>query len=151
MAGRAKVPKQVLIEQIRRTVIDGKSGVFTILTDKKRSIMLRFSEGKLIHSHCRSRKVEDAISALNECDELTFNHSASQPKDQPELIAAEALLSAIVPDEVVENAAAVNHELLERIDPLVEVPSSDLEVKQEEKAEPEPAPQKEDIEHRLFF
>ncbi len=115
MTGGQTVPKKMLIEQIRRTVINGTSGFFTILTDKKRSIMFRFSEGKLIHSHCRGRKVEDAIAAFHECDELTFNYSASQPKDQPELMAAEAFLLAISPDEVVDKAV-VKHNLLEPVD-----------------------------------
>lgn len=114
MASGQLVPKKVLIEQIRRTVIDGESGVFTVLTGKKRSIMLRFSEGKLIYSHCRSRNVEDAIAALNECDELKFSHSASQPKEQPELMTAEAFMLAISPDEVVDKPP-VGRKLLEPV------------------------------------
>lgn len=99
MASGQLVPKKMLIDQIRRTMIDGESGFFTILTDKKRSIMFRFSRGKLIHSHCRSRNVEEAINALNDCIELKFNHSNAQSKEQPEIIDAATFLQAIAPDD----------------------------------------------------
>ena len=96
------VPKRLLLEQIHHTVSRGESRVFTILTDKKRSIMFRFSEGRLIHSHCRSRKVDDAITALDESTELKFSVSESLPKDQPELLSGRALLRALEIDNTSE-------------------------------------------------
>ena len=163
MAGGQWVPKSALIDQIRRTMIDGESGAFTILTDQKRSIMFRFSEGKLIHSHCRSRDVNEAITALNECNELKFRHSSIQPKDQPEIIAAEAFLQAVAPNEFVqtplvepktrplvekkETPVAPDEAFNQRVAELDNQPAEDAVASEESEEKSKPA----EPEHRLFF
>ena len=163
MAGGQWEPKQALIDQIRRTMINGESCVFTILTDSRRSIMFRFSEGKLIHSHCRSRDVNEAINALSECAELKFSHSTTQPKDQAEVIAAEVFLQAIAPDEFIQPAADIVTE--PRTRPLVEkreIPvvessatlsrsSTEPDKSNAEAQQAEDAEVKTETDHRLFF
>ena len=170
MAGGQWVPKSALIDEIRRTMIDGESGAFTILTDQKRSIMFRFSEGKLIHSHCRSRDVNEAITALRDCNELKFSHSSIKPKDQDEIIAAEAFLQAVSPNEFVQAPAAdiitepKTRPLVEKLDTATPAAASSGAFNQRvAELEDEPAEEsvqteetKEEIkpsepEHRLFF
>ena len=134
MAGGQWVPKQALIDQIRRTMIDGGSGAFTILTDQRRSIMFRFSEGKLIHSHCRSRDVQDAIEVLAECTELKFSQSTAQPKEQQELISADAFLQALAPDELIAQPVAnipPPPAPMPKTKPLVELADSPVGVRSE--------------------
>lgn len=169
MAGGQWEPKQALIDQIRRTMINGESGMFTILTDNRRSIMFRFSEGRLIHSHCRSRDVNEAITALSECTELKFSYSSTQPKDQQEVIAADAFLQAIAPDELIGQPMAdivtesKTRPLVERTDtPVADEPSpsaafnqrvAELENSGDEAVPPE-EPEEEKpakTDHRLFF
>ncbi len=165
MAGGQWVPKKTLIDQIRRIMINGESGAFTILTDEKRSIMFRFSEGKLIHSHCRSRDVNEAITALVACSELKFSHSSTQPKEQAEIIAAETFLQAIAPHEFIEAPVPLADIVPERgTRPLLEKtekPAVGASITPSEQAPPPQGseadtaateePKKAESEHRLFF
>lgn len=89
------VHKQLLIDQIQQVILKQDSAFFTILTDMKRSVLLRFSIGQLIHSYCRSRDVTQAIEAINECQQLKFTRSSGQPKEAEEVMQAGAFLESI--------------------------------------------------------
>lgn len=89
------VQKQLLINQIQQVILTQDSVFFTILTDMKRSVLLRFSMGQLIHSYCRSRDVTQAIEAINECQQLKFTRSSGQSKEAAEVMPAGIFLESI--------------------------------------------------------
>jgi len=91
------VPKQQLFGQIRTIVSTRDTGFLTILTDTKRSVLLRFSAGRLTHSHCRSKDVAEAIQVLTECDSVKFTYASAQVENRPEIMAAETFLQLIDP------------------------------------------------------
>lgn len=95
MASGNLVSKQLLVDEIRQAIVAKESATFSLLTDMKRSVLLRFSVGKLVHIHCRGRHVDHAIMAINECQKLKFVRTNAQEKDGQELIQGEAFLAAI--------------------------------------------------------
>lgn len=114
MASGNLVEKQLLIEQLQQTAMAGESAFFSILTDLKRSVLLRFSKGKLIHIHCRrsgqsqAADADNAAIAINECQRLKFVRTQSgQPKDKPEVMPLELFLQSLKDDAVDSPPAAV--------------------------------------------
>lgn len=95
MAAGNFVQKQLLIEQIQQAILAQDSVFFSILTDMKRSVLLHFSMGQLVHSYCRGRDVTRAIEAINECQQLKFTRSRGQPKEAPEVIQADVFLGSL--------------------------------------------------------
>jgi hypothetical protein len=91
------VPKELLFRQIRQIVGQRETGFLTILTDTKRSVLLRFSAGKLTHSHCRTKDVADAISVLTECALVKFTYAAAQVENRPEIMPTDTFLQLIDP------------------------------------------------------
>ena len=97
MADGNFVPKSELIAQIRLIVTGRETGYLTILTDTRRSVLLRFSSGKLTHSLCRTKDVGDAIQVLNECNLVRFTYAAGAVEDRPELMPADSFLQLLDP------------------------------------------------------
>ncbi|CAA6825817.1 MAG: Unknown protein [uncultured Thiotrichaceae bacterium] len=95
MAAGNFVQKQLLIDQVQQAILAQDSVFFSILTDMKRSVLLHFSMGQLIHSYCRGRDVTRAIEAINECQQLKFTRSKGQPKEAPEVMQAHVFLGSI--------------------------------------------------------
>lgn len=95
MAAGEFVPKQQLIERIKRIAKQREDGFLTILTNTQRSVLLRFSGGRLIQSRCRSKDIMDAIQVLLESTTLKFNYAAAPAEDLPEIIPIGTFLQAI--------------------------------------------------------
>lgn len=106
MVAEKFVHKQHLISQVQQAVLTQESAFFSILTDMKRSVLLRFSMGQLIHSYCRSRDVTKAIEAINECEQLKFTRSSGTLKEAPEVMRADVFLEAIG-SEMIEGSAII--------------------------------------------
>lgn len=114
MASGSLVEKQLLIEQLQQTASAGESAFFSILTDLKSAVLLRFSKGKLIHIHCRRSgqaqvtDADNAVIAIKECQQLKFVRTNSgQPKDKPEVMPLEVFLQSLESDAVASSFAAV--------------------------------------------
>ncbi len=105
MADGNFVPKTELIARIRQIVTARDTGYLTILTDTRRSVLLRFSSGKLTHSLCRTKDVGDAIQVLNECNLVRFTYAVGAVEDRPELMPAESFLQLLDPGGIPGAAA----------------------------------------------
>lgn len=112
MASGKFVEKQLLINQIEQIAAKQESAFFSILTDMKRSVLLRFSAGKLIHIHCRrsdAGQTTDAVNAanaINECGQLKFVRTNNeQPKDKPEVMPVDVFLKSIGVNSAVPSLA----------------------------------------------
>lgn len=73
MATTQFVSKIQLIELIKKVIDEQDTGLISILTDSNRSVLLKFSEGKLIHSYCRTRDVGEVIQVINEAFSVKFS------------------------------------------------------------------------------
>ena len=95
MAQPQFVAKAQLFEQITAIVQNRESGFLTILTDTNRSVLLRFSLGKLTRLHCRSKEAGDAIQVLVECRQVKYTYVAAPRDDRPELMPTSSFLQLI--------------------------------------------------------
>jgi len=95
MAQPQFVAKAQLAEQVTAIVQNQESGFLTILTDTNRSVLLRFSLGKLTRLHCRSKEAGDAIQVLVECRQVKYTYVTAPRDDQPELMPASSFLQLI--------------------------------------------------------
>lgn len=91
------VPKSQLIRLIDRIINEQATGLLSVLTDTRRSVLLRFSEGKLIHSYCRTKDVGDAIHVLNDCGGVKFTFAPSSVEHKPELMPGGSFVSLLDP------------------------------------------------------
>ena len=115
-------PKAVLMTRLREIFQKHESGLFTILTDHNRSIMLRFSAGKLLSARCRSWDIANTIDALLEAEMVKFSFAASVVEDKPELMPAKDFMFHIDPDglPLTNNSMGTGKRLIE---PVFEAPS----------------------------
>lgn len=90
-------PKQALINRINQIIAGSESGFITILTDSRRSVLLRFSNGRLTHTHARGKEVGEAIQALSECNMVKFNFAPAQPENRLEVMPASSFVQLIDP------------------------------------------------------
>ncbi len=91
------VSKAQLLEQLREIVDTEETGFLTILTDTNRSVLLRFSEGKLTRLHCRSKEAGEAIQVLAESGMVKFTYASAPEDTEPELMPADSFLQLIDP------------------------------------------------------
>ncbi|MCP4876350.1 MAG: hypothetical protein GY896_12880 [Gammaproteobacteria bacterium] len=91
------VPKTKLFEQLGEIIGQKETGFLTILTDSNRSVLLRFSLGKLTRLHCRSKEAGEAIQVLAECSLVKYTYASAPEDDEPELMPAESFLQLIDP------------------------------------------------------
>ncbi|MFT5112056.1 MAG: hypothetical protein ACI8P9_001379 [Parasphingorhabdus sp.] len=118
MADSAFVPKSELFKQLRQIVNRRETGFVTILADNKRSVLLRFSQGKLTHSHCRSKDVGEAIHVLTECNAVKFSYAPAPVENRPELMPTEAFIELLDPgSESLSSAPAGPDDLFQQPQP----------------------------------
>ena len=86
MADTQFISKNQLISLIRKVVGAQKTGLISILTDTQHAVLLKFAEGKLIHSYSRGRDIGDVIQVLNECNFIKFNFAPIPMENAPELM-----------------------------------------------------------------
>ena len=97
MATSQFVSKSRLLQAIAKVSWNNDSGIITVLTDTRRSVLLRFSDGRLTQTHCRSRDLTDAVSVLNECGGVRFTFVPAQPENRPEVMPVESFLQLLAP------------------------------------------------------
>ena len=91
------VSKAQLLEQLREIIDTQETGFLTILTDTNRSVLLRFSEGRLTRLHCRSKEAGEAIQVLAESGMVKFTYASAPEDTEPELMPADSFLQLIDP------------------------------------------------------
>ena len=91
------VSKAELFSRIKQIVSGQENGFLTILTDTKRSVLLRFSAGKLTQSHCRTKDVNDSIQVLIECSLVKYSYAPAAAENRPELMPTETFLQLVDP------------------------------------------------------
>ena len=97
MAQPQFVDKAQLFAQLVDIVDNQETGFLTILTDTNRSVLLRFSQGKLTRLHCRSKEAGDAIQVLAESAMVKYTYVAAPEDDEPELMPTSSFLQLIDP------------------------------------------------------
>ncbi len=97
MAQSQFVPKVKLFEQLSEIIEQQETGFLTILTDSNRSVLLRFSQGKLTRLHCRSKEAGEAIQVLAESVLVKYTYASAPEDDEPELMPAASFLQLIDP------------------------------------------------------
>lgn len=91
------VPKAKLFAQLSEIIQQQETGFLTILTDNNRSVLLRFSQGKLTRLHCRSKEAGEAIQVLAECLMVKYTYASAPEDTEPELMPADSFLQLIDP------------------------------------------------------
>jgi len=97
MSANQFVPKSVLFEELRTIVLERNSAMLTLITETKKSVMMRFSEGRLTSARCRSWEIENTIEALAETDTVKFSLMKSSAQDKPTLMEADAFWGMVNP------------------------------------------------------
>lgn len=106
MAQPQFVDKAQLYAQLVDIVDNQETGFLTILTDTNRSVLLRFSQGKLTRLHCRSKEAGDAIQVLAESLMVKYTYVAAPEDNEPELMPTSSFLQLIAPGNSTADAAA---------------------------------------------
>jgi len=91
------VPKSVLFEELRTIFLEKNSAMLTLLTETKKSVLMRFSDGRLTSARCRSWEVENTIEALAETETVKYSLMFSSAQDKPTLMEAEAFWGMVNP------------------------------------------------------
>jgi hypothetical protein len=87
------VSKGAFSRNLRRAAANRETGLFTIVTDSERSVLLRISDGRITSSRCRGREIDKAIAVLEGSKTLRFSFAPAAAESHPELIGiAEFLL-----------------------------------------------------------
>lgn len=97
MSASQFVPKSVLFEALRTIILDKNSAMLTLITETKKSVMMRFSEGRLTSARCRSWDIENTIEALAETDTVKYSLVNSSAQDKPTLMEADAFWGMVNP------------------------------------------------------
>lgn len=92
------VPKAELFDQLRSIFNQKQSGMLTLLTDTKKSVLMRFSAGELTSARCRSWDIANTIEALFEAETVKFSYiRSSSGEDKPPLLPAQDFMLMIEP------------------------------------------------------
>lgn len=75
--------RQELADKIREIHIGSQSGVMSVVTDKGRSVSLRFFEGRLTKIQSRGSDLQHAIGLLVHADQMKFNFVESSVTEEP--------------------------------------------------------------------
>ena len=97
MAQSQFVPKAKLFAQLAEIIKNEETGFLTILTDSNRSVLLRFSKGKLTRLHCRSKEAGEAIQVLAESVLVKYTYASAPEDTEPELMPADSFMQLIDP------------------------------------------------------
>jgi len=97
MSASQFVPKSVLFEELRTIFLEKNSAMLTLLTETKKSVLMRFSDGRLTSARCRSWEIENTIEALAETETVKYSLMNSSAQDKPTLMEAEAFWGMVNP------------------------------------------------------
>ena len=97
MSANQFVHKSVLFEELRTIFLEKNSAMLTLLTETKKSVLMRFSEGKLTSARCRSWDIENTIEALAETETVKYSIMQSGSQDKPAIMEADAFWGMINP------------------------------------------------------
>lgn len=96
MAETPNGSKKELLETLEEVFNTQGTGLISVVTNTKHSVMFRFSEGKLIGIHSRHRKLSAVINELNECNSLKFSFNTNAISDKPEIVPGDKFLRLMV-------------------------------------------------------
>ena len=97
MSANQFVHKSKLFEELRTIFLEQNSAMLTLLTDTKKSVLMRFSEGRLTSARCRSWDVADTIEALAETETVKYSVMRSGVQDKATLMEADDFWGMINP------------------------------------------------------
>ena len=97
MSGRT-VAIEALVGHLPQVSEEGGSGMFNIVTDAQRSVLLRVSDGRITSSRCRGRDIDKAIAVLESAAAVRYSYVPGDPESGPELIPMDEFLARNEPD-----------------------------------------------------
>ena len=97
MSASEFVPKSKLFDELQTIFLKRNSAMLTLLTDTKKSVLMRFSEGRLTSARCRSWDVENTIEALVETETVKYSLMQSSVHDKVTLMEADEFWGMINP------------------------------------------------------
>lgn len=89
------VAKTSFIAFIKDIIQTGKTGLVSVLTESKRSVLLKFSKGVLIHVYSRSRDIGDVVQVINESNRIKFSMVPIPPENGIEIMPGKILLQLL--------------------------------------------------------
>lgn len=95
MANSQFVAKSNFIAFLKGVIRNRETGLISILTESKRSVLLKFSEGVLIHAYSRSRDMGDVVQVINESDRIKFDMVPIPPENGTEIMPGKILLQLL--------------------------------------------------------
>lgn len=119
MAETPNSSKKELLDILGEVINTRGSGLISVVTNTKHSVMFRFSEGKLIGVHSRHRKLSAVINELNECGSLRFNFTTNAIEDKPEIVPGDKFLRLI--------AAGIGNEVEDDTSPIVSASDNNIQ------------------------
>lgn len=95
MADSQFVAKSQFIAFVEGVIQNKETGLLSVLTESKRSVLLKFSQGVLIHAYSRSRDIGDVIQVINESERIKFGLVPIPPEDGVEVMPGHILLQLL--------------------------------------------------------
>jgi len=88
-----------LIDKLKHIIVSKESCILTMLTDSRRSVLMRFSDGILTSARCRSWEIAFTIEALIEAKTVKLTVTSARAEDKPEVMHGEDFLNMINPGD----------------------------------------------------
>ena len=95
MAGSQFEDKDRFISFIKDVIRNRETGLVSILTESERSIVLKFSQGVLIHSYSRIRDIVEVIKLISESNRIKFDLTPIPAENGTEILPGTLLLELL--------------------------------------------------------
>lgn len=113
MASDQLVPKDALIRQMREIALRNDTGLLSVVTDTGRAVLVRFSKGKIVGAHSRTKDIGEAVTVLLQAQNVRFAYvpSTSEGKREgiAELMPVGAFIEGIAPTSGGRNLTGPAH------------------------------------------
>ena len=95
MASTQFISKKKLVAALRKVGEAKATGLISFLTDSQRAVLLKFSQGELIHAFSRSREISVVLQVLIETDFVKFSFTPVPVENLPELMPIEEFVQKL--------------------------------------------------------
>ena len=128
------VPKSELLAQLRSIFNNKESGMLTLLTHSKQSVLMRFSAGQLTSARCKNWEIENTISVLLENERFKYSYMPSAGEDKSPLISPNDFMMMIDPGGAGLETVSAEASVEEAVPDAVDTPQVDKATEESEKA-----------------
>ena len=97
--------KTELVKAIKQIADEERTGLLAVVTDGKRSLLLRFCDGILIQANARKSDVGDVLFLLNDCQKVKFSFADLEMEPQPSVMPVQQFIDLIISDTSVADSS----------------------------------------------